>query len=234
MRMIEYEIEQDDPRAARLLLARLEPPDAALEERVAKLERRAQRSAERVEALERLGREMNPNVGRKARAALLVVLGLLWIIVPLAVGRLSPASPDYTSLFPVPALMFAVVIVGALVTRRSMMRSAMNRALVGAAALVFFSQMAVHVGSWLANVPPDESQRFILFIWFLIAAMMGIAVAPRLGFAAAGYLVAYLAVSRWFPMRYEIMAASNAVLLATIFVTFVGRTRRPIRGKSSG
>jgi hypothetical protein len=83
--------------------------------------------------------------------------------------------------------------------------------------------MAVHLGSWLANVPPDESQRFILFIWFLIAAMMAIAVTPRLAFAAVAYLLAYFAASRWFAYRYELMAASNAVLFGTVLVTFVGK-----------
>jgi serine/threonine-protein kinase len=225
VRMANYEIDNADHRAARLLLAKLEPPDEALVERVAALERHALRSAERVEALERLGREMDPNAGRRGRAVLLVVLAFLWVAVPLVVSRFDAANPDYASLFPVPALMFVVVVVGAILTRRSMVQSSMNRAIVGASALAFFGQMAVHVGSWLAKVPPDESQRLVLLVWFFIAATMAIAVLPRLGIAAAGYLLAYFATSRWFGFRYEIMSASNAVLCATILLTFTGRTK---------
>jgi serine/threonine-protein kinase len=213
VRMANYEIDNADPRAARLLLAKLEPPDEALEQRVAALERQALRSAERVEALER------------GRAVLLVVFAVLWVTVPLVVSRFDAANPDYASLFPVPTIMFVVVIVGAILTRRSMLQSSLNRAIVGASALAFFGQMALHVGSWLAKVPPDESQRLILLVWFLISATMAVAVLPRLGIAAAGYLLAYFASSRWFEFRYEIMSASNAVLCATIVLTFTGRKK---------
>jgi hypothetical protein len=155
------------------------------------------------------------------------VLGALWVVVPLAVGRFYASSPDYASLFPVPALMFVVVIAGGLLTRRSMTRTTMNRSLVGAAALAFFAQMVLHVGSWLANVPPDESQRFILFVWFCISAVMAITVTPRLAFAAAAYLVAYLLSSRWFGRRYDLMSAANAVLYVTVLVTFVRKRASP-------
>ena len=224
-RMIEYEIAQDDPRSARLLLARLEPTDEALEAEVAKLERHAARSALRVEALEQLGREMDPNAGRRGRASLLVVLGLLWVVVPLAVSRFYAATPDYASLYPVPVLMFVVVMIGGLAARRAMMRTALNRSLVGATALTFFAQIALHIGSSLAHVPPEESQRFILFIWFVVAAVMAVAVAQRLAFPAAAYLVAYLASSAWPGLRYELMAAANAVLFVTLLATFVGRKK---------
>ncbi|HRH00664.1 MAG TPA: serine/threonine-protein kinase [Polyangiaceae bacterium] len=223
VRMARYEITHDDPRAARLLVARLDPPDEALEAEVAELEERAVRSAARVQALEALGKDMDPNAGRRGRAALLVVLGLLWILVPLLVGQFYAANPDYGSLAPVPAALLGVVLISGFVARRSMGRTAMNRAIVGALALAFFAQLMVHVGSWLARVPPDESQRLIPYIWFLIAAMMAVTVIPRMALPAAGYLVAYFAMSRWFAFRYEIMAASNALLFATVVATFVER-----------
>jgi serine/threonine-protein kinase len=223
MRMIRYEIAHEDPRAARLLVARLDPPDAALEEQVAALERRASASAERILELEKLGRQMDPNAGRRGRAALLGVLGALWVVVPFAVGRFYGATPDYASLFPVPTLMFVVVLAGGFLARRSMMRTTLNRSLVGAAALAFFAQMALHVGSWLASVPPDESQRFILFVWFSIASVMALTVTPQLAFAAAAYLIAYLLSSRWPSLRYDLMGAANAVLYVTVLVTFVGK-----------
>ncbi len=233
LRMARFEIQHEDSRAARLLLSRLEPPDPSLEAEVASLEKSALRSAERLKALERLGSEMDPNAGRRGRATLLVVLGALWVVVPFVAGRFYAPSPDYGTLVPIPAAMLGVVAVGSLVVRRSMMRTALNRSIVGAAALAFFAQMAVHVGSWLANVPPDESQRFILFIWFLIAAMMAIAVTPRLAFAAVAYLLAYFAASRWFAYRYELMAASNAVLFGTVLVTFVGKKDPESKGASA-
>lgn len=226
IQMARYEVAQDDPRAARLLLAKLDPPDEELLSDIDALEQRALRSAERVAALEKLGQEMDPNAGLAGRKAILVVLGGLWVIVPLLVSRFYRSSPDYASLFPVPASMFLVVVVSAFAARRSMMRTRLNRTIVGAAALTFFAQMAVHVGSWLAGVSPDESQRFLLFLWFIITAMMAIALASKLGVAAAGYLAAYLAASKWFELRYEIMAASNAVLLLTLLVTFGGKAPR--------
>jgi hypothetical protein len=226
MAMARYELDQEDPRAARVLLAKLEPPAEDLALRLRELEQRVRHSAERIEALERLDREMDPDGGRRGRAALLVVLGVLWVVVPLLVGTFYAASPDYASLFPVPATMLVVVLAGAVAVRRSMMRTAMNRSIVGAAALAFFAQMAVHVGSWLGHVPPDESQRFILFNWFLISAMMAITVAPRLAIGAVGYLAAYLAASRWFGLRYVLMAGSNALLLVAAFAAF-GRKREP-------
>ncbi|HQY63987.1 MAG: protein kinase [Myxococcales bacterium] len=223
VRLARYEIAHDDPRAARLLVARLDPPDEALSAEVVELEGRAARSAARVQALEALGKDMDPNAGRRGRAALLVVLGLLWILVPLLVGQFYAANPDYGALVPVPGALLGVVLISGFVARRSMGRTAMNRAILGALAIAFFAQLMMHVGSWLAKVPPDESQRLIPYIWFLIAAMMSVTVIPRLALPAAGYLAAYFAISRWFASRYEIMAASNALLLATVLVTFVER-----------
>ena len=93
VQMARYEVAQDDPRAARLLLAKLDPPDAALLAEIDALEQRALRSAERVAALEKLGREMDPNAGLAGRKAVLVVLGGLWVIVPLLVSRFYRSSP---------------------------------------------------------------------------------------------------------------------------------------------
>lgn len=223
VRMARYEIAHDDPRAARLLVARLDPPDEALAAELAGLEARALQSAARVQALVQLGKEMDPNAGRRGRAALLVALGLLWVLVPLLVGQFYADNPDYASLVPVPGALLGVVLISGFVARRSMGRTVMNRAILGALALAFFAQLMVHVGSWLAHVSPDESQRLISYIWFLIAAMMAITVIPRLAVPAVGYLLAYFAISRWFSYRYEIMTLSNAILLGTVVLTFVGR-----------
>ncbi|MBS2016146.1 MAG: protein kinase [Deltaproteobacteria bacterium] len=230
--MARYEIGQEDARAGRLLLAKLDPPDEALLADIDRLEARALRSAERVRALERLGQEMDPNAGIGGRKAILVLLGTLWVVVPLLVSRFYRSSPDYASLFPVPTTMFLVVVVSGWVARRSMMRTRLNRTIVGAAALAFFAQMTLHVGSYFAGVSPDESQRFILFVWFVIAAMMAVAVAPRVAVAAAAYLGAYLAASKWFELRYELMAAANAVLMVTLLSTFGPKAKTRLAGAS--
>jgi serine/threonine-protein kinase len=231
--MIDYEIGHRDVRAARLLLAKLLPEDPTREAKVDAIEAELTRERERVHELAELGKDLDPHAGAKGRASLLAVFGVLWVIVPAVVGHFYPGNPDYSALFPVPFVLFVVVIVGAYVARESMRKSATNRAIVGAAALAFASQMGLHVGSALAGVSPDESQRFLMFVWFTIAAMMSICVTPRLSFAALAYLLGYFATSRWFGARYLIMSGANAVLFASSFWAWSARKARAPETTSS-
>jgi hypothetical protein len=231
--MVDYEIGHRDVRAARILLAKLLPEDPKREAEVDALEAEIRLERERVHELAELGKDLDPNAGAKGRASLLAVFGILWVVVPAAVGHFFPGNPDYSALFPVPFLLFVVVVVGAYVARESMRKSATNRAIVGAAALAFASQMGVHVGSALAGVSPDESQRFLMFVWFIIAAMMSICVTPRLSVSAVAYLLGYFATSRWFGARYLIMSGANAVLFASSFWAWSAGKRTASGGTSA-
>ena len=231
--MLEYEIVHGDTRAARLLLGKLDPPDETFAARIADMERALEAKHLRVRALERLGDEVDPNAGRQTRGLLMAVLGVIWVVTPLITGWLDPDNPNYAVMFRIPSFMLAIVLVGAFLARRAMMKTAMNRAIIGAATLTFASQMILHVGSALAGVPPDESQRVVVFGWFIIITMMTIAVSRRLTAAAVAYLLTYLASSRWFAHRYEFMSAANAVLFATMLWAWWARTPSAMEPEAS-
>lgn len=223
--MLDYEIRHRDARAARLLLARLEPPDPAEEARVAVLEADLARDAARLGELARIGLAFDPEAGARGRAVLVGVSGVLWVFVPLGVGLLSPGNPNYAALFPVPATLLVILLAVAWLTRRALGRSVTNRAVVGAATLAFAMQMLLHVGSWLAGVSPDESQRLLGLVWAGITGMLAVSIAPRLGLACVGYVAGYLVISRWFESRYVVMAACNAVLLFAMWWEWRARPR---------
>jgi serine/threonine-protein kinase len=223
--MLDYELRHRDTRAARLLLAKLDPPEPAEEARVAALEAALAREAARSFELAELGRAFDPRAGARGRAMLLTVCGVLWVLVPLVVGQLSPGNPDYAALFPVPAGLLGILLVTAWFARRAMRRSVTNRAVLGAAVLAFATQMLLHFGSWMAGVSPDESQRILTLLWSAIAFMLGLTVAPRVALGGLAYLLGYLAISRWFAARYFVMAGANAMLMVSAWWEFRARPK---------
>ena len=224
--MFEYEVRMRDPKASRLLLSKIVPHDPEAEARLRALEAELAAEAARVNELARLGRTFDRSAGARGRGLLLSVFGVVWIVVPLAIGHFSPDNPHYGAMFPVPAALLGLTLLGGWLARGAMRQSVMNRAILGSAALAFACQMVLHVGSAAAGVTPDESQRILTLLWGIITAMMAVTVAPRLGLAAVGYLVAYLATSRWFSLRYEAMAFGNALLMVAAWWEWSARPGR--------
>jgi serine/threonine-protein kinase len=219
-RMVDYELQRGDASAAAALLAELEQPPAQLEERVAAALADADREAERIRQLEQLGKDLDPEVGRRARMLFGLTVGGVWCLAPL-IGiirvnlRDDPIRSWELVVWPLAFLAFlAVVGFGA---RRALFRSAINRRLFGSFVFAMSAMLVFHLNLLHLGFSPPLCQVLDTFLWFCVGAAVTTFVDLRLGFATAGYLIAFLAAAERPDLRFVFVLAANLTLTANIF-----------------
>jgi serine/threonine-protein kinase len=213
--MIAYELQQGDAKAASLLASGLASPPPELLARIAEAERAAEIARERERELERIGREWDPNVGRRTRAFLSVVAGVMWTVIPLLSShRLFYES--YTGLMAAPAGMLVFALLLTVWARESMTKTAINRALVGSAMFNMAAMMVLHGGATLLGMPTRMIQALDLFVWMCVTGLMAITIDRRLAVGTAGYFVGFFVACLRPPWVFYVMSATNALLTVTM------------------
>lgn len=220
--MVDYELGQGEPEAARALLGELERVPEGLPERVEAMRR--SRSAEDAR-LRALGDQLDPSAGRRTRGFLASVIGSFWTLTPIV----SHFGMQALDMRPTPgwnlaasaalALVFASVAFWA---RESMMRTAINRRVAFAGAAGVLSQIAISVVGAVYGGDIFVAMHELFLAWALLTGMLAAAIDWRLLIAAGGYLLCY-ALTPLFGIENTllVMAAGNFVLMvnaATIWV----------------
>lgn len=223
--MAGYELDRGAPEAAAVLVAGLDPPPTALNDRIA-----AQRLALQVEQarVARLRRDRDPNEGRLLRLAIFIVFGLSWTLLPLAGEAVENAlfgGPDYRLQIGLDAFFFVTFGVTVLVLKRSLLTTDTNRWLAGSVALVLGCQMALDAGAWGMGISAQEGHTLHLFLWFVASAFTAMVVERRLFIASLSYLLAWAASVLRPDQLYPLITVSSSVLL-TVAVWAWGRPKR--------
>jgi hypothetical protein len=188
--MVVYELSHGTPHAAASALAELESPPPELAKRV-----REALAAEkdRVAHLERLQADLDPQIGRRTRMAVATILGTFWTFTPLATGLMLERYPS----FPRKHMYWwtvGVIVIGALVVkwgRESMMKTSVNRRMIGAGMIMFASQFVFEVGGNLANLSVITTAVLHLAIWFMTVAYASAFVEKRLWPSAGAMAIAF-------------------------------------------
>ncbi|MFK7990533.1 MAG: serine/threonine-protein kinase [Sandaracinaceae bacterium] len=171
--MVEYELEQDEPEAARALLGDLPSAPPELERRVD--EARAKRAAEDAE-LRRVSADLDPNTGRLTRAFVTAVVGVIWVVIPAISGVLT-ANGMFVQTpgnFVVgTSIVFALLIAVGIWARDSMTRTLINRQVGGAAFVgmtcLWCSQLVAHLEGWPAGSGTTAAMLPVAAIMFMLA-----------------------------------------------------------------
>jgi eukaryotic-like serine/threonine-protein kinase len=227
--MIEYELAHDDPRSAAALMADL----GSVTEVPPKLYQRVQKALEhkeverrRVAELERLGRQLDIQVGSRSRLYATIAVGIPWTLGPLAAGLLRDVSeryPDNLRMAGWSLLAVLAFLLVLLVTRASLRESAINRRLALAVGLMMTGQAVLHLGSEVAGFPPVAAQTFQMLLWCCVITLLTVTIEVRLFPAALGYLISFFVVARFPDQRFVAMAAANLITFATIIVIWAPR-----------
>jgi len=219
--MIEHEISADDPRAAAALLAELQRPPPELVERVAALKK--QHDVERAR-LAQAAQEFSPEVGRRTRSFLALILGVLWSASPMVQHLLDVKLTIERWI--VWSLVFIVVLslVGVW-ARDTMRKTAFNRAMGRAVIWVFFAQLTLACGALLLGLDPTQFRVILMFLWFCTVAMLAVTLERRMAPAAAGYFAGFI-VGAWRPdWVFACMSLSNVVLTVNLIAVWRPRDR---------
>jgi serine/threonine-protein kinase len=211
--LVRYELESGDPKAARALLAGLQPVPAALESAVAEAERTAAAAeAERAQLVAR-GRDHDPRVGEKTRFLLTLLVGGIWTATPLVSTLLEPISYAMYAAVTLGFLGFIGVVW--LLAKAEIRKSAINRTLVGVGAVLHLSQLALYTGYALVGDPSWRCDIQHLLLWSVIASTTALALDKRLLIPSVMLAGAYLGASRWPAARHYLESAGTFSLTLT-------------------
>jgi serine/threonine-protein kinase len=220
--MVEYELSEEDPRAAAALLGTLEAPPPALAERIAEL--RGRKEAER-RALEQKAGDLDPTTGRRTRTFIALMLGALWTAAPLTLdvlgGHLEPVLWILWS-----TGLYAIAYAIAWWARFTLSRTAYNRAITRAVRVVFAGQVLLGLGALVGRLEPDTMATLVILVWTIVVAQLGVSVEPRLLPSAAVFAAAFLAASREPAWTYRCMAAANLLLTVNLVAVWRPATLR--------
>jgi serine/threonine-protein kinase len=176
-RMTEHLLERDDAGGARALLADHPNPDPAL---AARVEEAVERQRFAREELTRLQRELDPGIGRPARRAAMVAMGVLWTFAPLLAEIVDPSAAPAVVSYLMPAGLLALALVVWYAARESLAKTAINRRFL-IAMLVGFCAHMVHVLLVQLAVLPAKAELAMGMVSFgAIAAVLAYTAERRL------------------------------------------------------
>jgi serine/threonine-protein kinase len=215
--MVDFELASGNARAADALLADLAEPPPDLRARVTEALRAAELNEQRIAELERLGRQLDRRVGERARLVIGVVLGGLATVAPLSEARRHGAAPESFSQGLIwPAVFALLLALLGFSTRKTMMRTVVNRRVLATIVLLLAAQVVLALGVRLLGMSPTNAVVLNFLLWSLATATLALAVDRRLTATAAGYALAFLAAARWPAQRYYFMSAANLLLTLNV------------------
>lgn len=223
--MIAHELAQGDGRAARALLAEVEPTDperGALERRVEAAEAEAAADQARIAALESLGRDLDPRIGTRTRAFVALLLGIVWTVGPL-VSHLDLAgrAPPWNRMIASTALFSCIGVALVWWARDSLTRTDFNRRLLAGLAVIMGGQVLLDAAGALTGMDTLTGAALRMFLWAAIAGMQSVSLDARLLPSAFGYGAAFVAALHAPPDTFAFMAAAN--LLFTVNAVWIWR-----------
>ncbi len=208
--------------AAESLLAELPTPDDALVDAVAEARKRAAAANREIEALRALERDLDSEVGARARFKVTVGLGVLLGLAAVAFGflarRLLPGEPQPEHYLPHAAGLCVVGAVALLMQHRSLFQNRYNRRISTLVMLAFVSGLYFRVLVAVLELP---FLRYLPLEWVLYAAIlscMGFFDRRRLAWAGAPLAVGGLTMALWPAWIYELAGASVFLALGTLAV----------------
>jgi eukaryotic-like serine/threonine-protein kinase len=213
--MVVYELERGTPEAASAALAELDSPPPELAKRVR--DALATRDAEkkRVAALEKMGAQLDPMIGRRTRMGAATIVGAVWSGMPLVTGKMVERYPDFPRQhmywWTGGVLLFGVAVVRW--GRESLMKTAVNRRFISACMIMFASQFVLEIGANLAKIPTMMTAVLHLAVWFMALCMTSAFIEKKLWFSTAVMGAAFLYACAFPAHVWWAMSVSNAVLL---------------------
>ena len=222
--LIRWELTHGMARLARARLADLLEPDVALRAEVDQANRLADDEARRDAELRS---EHDPRTGRAARVTLTLIMGTLWTLQPVAqhFGLLGARAESHLA-GALMAIAFAVVWIGGVIAAwSSVRRSRLNRQLAAMISFVLAIQVLAYAGASILGLSAEMTQINLLFLWFAVAGLLGVALEPRLLAPASAFLIAFFVGAK--NHHYRLLGEAGANLVFSVSALYVWRDRPP-------
>jgi serine/threonine-protein kinase len=220
--MAEYELAHGTPEAAAAVLAELEAPEPGIAARVAEAVRVR---AEEQRRLRTIAADNDPSIGRRTRAFVALVLGLVWTVAPQIAHQLDkkyPVTPTWSMYGWSLSLGVATLLLGRW-GAESLSKTTMNRHTRAASLIVFSSQFVLELGATKLGIAFSAIVGLHFFLWFVVAWMFAALADRRLWVMAVGYFLAFFAVCFWPAQRWHFASAANLVLTINLVMVWGSR-----------
>ncbi len=155
-------------------------------------------------------------------------IGLLFTVTPLGGLFFETAGGPQSSapaIWRAAGLLLASLLV-ALLGRKALAKTAVNRRVALAMVLGFSAQIILEIGGSVLGIKPATTIVLHLFNWFVVLSMVAIAVDRRVAPAAVGYLACFLFLCHAPQYRWYVMSAANFGVALTAFIAW----RKPAPG----
>ncbi len=221
-----YELCRGEPASAAMLLEELGLMDSTQQKRIVRALQQKRKQAAHAAYLRN---DADVRVAAQTRLAVMVGIGLLWVVVPLwLMAALSETSYRSQSVAHVGFLGVCGLI--GLVASEWADSSATNRGLFKIVLCGGISAVAVNLGSWMMFVAPEQAQVYHLFVFFVCALTTMVTIDWRVWPTTIAFLLAYLMAARSPELCLFAMSAANAVMAANAY--FIWRAAPAKRGQS--
>lgn len=220
VRMIGYELEAGSAEAAHSILAEMSEPPEELVARVAAAVKAREEEKRRLEKLDRLEEQYDPNVGRRTRLFVAIVFGVIGVVGPLGLAVLHEAEPAVDVLLLRTTgltVMCAAFVVWA---RESLRKTHINKAMAYTLLVGYASQVLAVPGAILLGLPLHFHVALVLALWSLLTVMLAVTTEARFVFASLAYLAAFFAAAKFPGLRFFVQAGANLSLLAVVLVAW--------------
>ncbi len=190
--MVERELADGNPQAAKMLLAESDDLPRGLVVRVEEALAAHEDQARELADLRAKEREHDIRVGAKTRAFVIALLAVLGIFAAGAWHTSPPSS--VLAAAQIPGLFLLSTLALWVWARQSLQATAFNRRAISSVAFVFFAQaVAAAAGMW-AGIRPLILVRLEVGMWFLASGLFAILIDRRLVSVTLGYLAAFVAM----------------------------------------
>lgn len=231
--MVEAELQRGEPEAAAVLLTELETPPKDLADRVELARAEHSRARERLAQLERY---MDPRRGRRARTIVMASLSAVWVLMPSGLHllrSLSGAQRSHQGALIGALALLAIVSALLIYAYRSILATAVNRALGAGALLAVLAQVIMHTGALLSHASLHEPLRAQYLPWFAICGILTFVVDRWFAVPTIVYAGAVVVTALRPDEAYLVTTIANVVLAAVYWNWWWRLERLPAPGEES-
>ena len=214
--MIEAELEDGDALGAQALIPDLGGSFPELETHV---HRAVEKHRSEQDAMKSRARDLDPSIGRRTRwfvSAMGATAGIVGTVARWLWTQHTGAEVTHTDNIRNSLIILAVCGIVVFWARESLLRTAVNRGLIGAAVVAVCGQVLIAVGGALAGLSADITGVQFLALWAGVAACAGVTIELRMLGMASVFALAYVVSSLHPDWRLPATALSQAVLLGTV------------------
>ncbi len=220
--MVRHELEHADVRAAERLFQEIERPAPELREALEGARRAQQREDERIRLLES---RFDQALGRRGRTIGMALLGIVFVVTPLAFGRGAVRPIGYGRLTAALVFLFVATALVGVAYRGLLARSLFARQGFYSILGVIGVMLPLVAASRLLGLTSTSAEVFLLGLCAVGGSQVAAFQERRAWLSTSGYTTAML-VAAWRPeLRYLAIAAANVVMTLTMITAWRERRR---------